>query len=61
METKQLISANYKIRQTLLIRFMDDSIDETSELSSILAASPLGPLDFQVMTLSGYDAHSSFN
>lgn len=37
-ETQRLISANYRVPRTLLLRFKDDSIDETPSLAATLSA-----------------------
>ncbi|KAG1660208.1 hypothetical protein FOA52_005077 [Chlamydomonas sp. UWO 241] len=54
-ETKSLVRSYYAVPRNLLLRFKDDSIDDTSSLAQLLQASPIlsEVLDLSVRTLPG--------
>jgi len=55
-EVRRLVRARYGVARNLLVRFRNDSIDETSELSQLLqgSGSAVGPvLDLSVRALPG--------
>lgn len=55
-ETRQIIRDGYAVRNNVLLKFSDDSIDETSVLASVLQTSPLwnqGSMELTVKSLPG--------
>jgi hypothetical protein len=55
-ETRQIIRDGYAVRNNVLLKFSDDSIDETSVLASVLQTSPLwnqGSMELTVNSLPG--------
>lgn len=55
-ETRRMIKDGYAINKNLLLKFSDDSIDETPILASVLQSSPLwnqGSLELTVKSLPG--------
>lgn len=55
-ETRKMIKDGYAINKNLLLKFSDDSIDETPVLASVLQSSPLwnqGSLELMVKSLPG--------
>lgn len=51
-ETRRLVGAHYSVARTLLVRFTDDSIDETPQLAGVLAGRA-AQCEVTVSSLSG--------